>query len=295
MIDNNQFDTNQRRYATALKPGLGLGLFFCLFLLMLVVASMLLQLVMSKWGDSTAALRIVTIVQDLLVFILPPTVTALMMTRLPAEFLEVMKPPKLTLVLAAVLTMLLAVPVMNLIISWNASISLPASLEWMRVAEENAQATLEKLMGLPTAGNLVMSLLIVGCLTGFAEELFFRGGVQKLLLCTRMNPHLAIWLAAVIFSLFHIQVFGFVPRVLLGAFFGYLMWWSGSLWLAVIAHAFNNMVVVAGRWAKEWFESAPDIDAVGTASSVESVIMAIVSVGLAAVMVVALRKLCLRG
>ncbi len=295
MIDNNQFDTNQRRYATALKPGLGLGLFFCLFLLMLVVASMLLQLVMSKWGDSTAALRIVTIVQDLLVFILPPTVTALMMTRLPAEFLEVMKPPKLTLVLAAVLTMLLAVPVMNLIISWNASISLPASLEWMKVAEENAQATLEKLMGLPTAGNLIVSLLIVGCLTGFAEELFFRGGVQKLLLCTRMNPHLAIWLTAVIFSLFHMQVLGFVPRVLLGAFFGYLMWWSGSLWLAVIAHAFNNMVVVAGRWVKAWFEAAPDIDAIGTASSVESVIMTIVSVGLTAIMIVALRKLCLRG
>lgn len=294
MTDNNLFDTNQRRYATALKPGLGLGLFFCLFLFMLVVASMLLQLVMSKWGDSTAALRIVTIVQDLLVFILPPTVTALMMTRLPAEFLEVMKPPRLTVVIAAVLAMMLAVPVMNIIISWNASITLPASLEWMRIAEENAQATLEKLMGLPTAGNLIVSLLIVGCLTGFAEELFFRGGVQKLLLCTRMNPHLAIWLAAVIFSLFHMQVLGFVPRVLLGAFFGYLMWWSGSLWLAVIAHAFNNMVVVAGRWAKEWFESAPDIDAIGTASSVESVIMAIVSAGLTAVMIVALRRLCLR-
>lgn len=294
MTDNHLFDTNQRRYATALKPGLGLGLFFCLFLFMLVVASMLLQLVMSKWGDSTAALRIVTIVQDLLVFILPPTVTALMMTRLSAEFLEVMKMPRLTAVLAAVLAMMLAVPVMNIIISWNASISLPASLEWMRVAEENAQATLEKLMGPPTAGNLIMSLLIVGCLTGFAEELFFRGGVQKLLLCTRMNPHVAIWLAAVIFSLFHMQVLGFVPRVLLGAFFGYLMWWSGSLWLSVIAHAFNNMVVVGSRWANAWFEAALDIDAIGTAPSVQSVIMAIVSVSLTAVMIVALRKLCLR-
>lgn len=288
-------DATRHRYATALKPGLGLGLFFCLFLFMLVVASMLLQLVLGKWGDSTAALRIVTVVQDLLVFILPPTVTALMMTRLPAEFLEIMKPPRLAVTLVAVVTMLLAVPAMNLIISWNASVNLPESLEWMRTAEENAQATLERIMGAPTGGNLMMSLLIIGCLTGFAEELFFRGGVQKLLLCTRLNPHLSIWLAAVVFSLFHMQVLGFVPRVLLGAFFGYLMWWSGSLWLAVIAHAFNNMVVVVGRWAKVWFESAPDIDAIGTTPSVESVALAVVSVGLTAVMIVALRRLCLRG
>lgn len=288
-------EESQRRYVTALKPGLGLGLFFCLFLFMLVVASMLLQLVLSKWGDSTAALRIVTIFQDLLVFILPPTVTALMMTRLPAEFLEVMKAPRLVSVSVAILAMLVAVPAMNLIISWNASISLPESLEWMRAAEENAQATLEKLMGSPTTGNLVMSLLIVGCLTGFAEELFFRGGVQKLLLCTRMNPHLAIWVASVVFSLFHMQILGFVPRVLLGAFFGYLMWWSGSLWLPVIAHAFNNMLVVAGRWACEWSESVPDIDAIGVGESVESVILAIVSVGLTAIVIVALRRLCLRG
>lgn len=284
-----------RRYSTALKPGLGLGLFFCLFLFMLVVASMSLQFVLSRWGDSTAALRIVTIVQDVFVFILPPTVTALMMTRLPAEFLEVMKSPKLAVVLVAVLAMLVAIPAMNLMISWNASLPLPESFAWMKTAEENAQATLERLMGAPTGGNLVMSLLIVGCLTGFAEELFFRGGVQKLLLCTRMNPHVAIWLAAVIFSLFHMQVLGFVPRVLLGAFFGYLMWWSGSLWLAVIAHAFNNMLVVAIRWAGEWCGSVPDIDAIGTGASAGSVTLVVVSTVLTGLVIVMLRRLCLRG
>lgn len=285
---------DDRRYSTALKPGLGLGLFFCLFLFMLVVASLLLQLVLSKWGDSTAALRIVTIVQDLLVFILPPTVTALMMTRLPAEFLEVMRRPRLFTVLIVVLVMLASVPAMNVVIDWNASIDLPESLSWFKTAEENAQATLEKLMGAPTVGNLIMSVLIMGCLTGFAEELFFRGGVQKLLMCGRMNPHVAIWLTALIFSLFHIQIFGLVPRMLLGAFFGYLMWWSGSLWLSVIAHAFNNTLVVVADWLTKNDAGVPDIDSVGVGLSTESVVTAIVSVGLTAIFILVLRRACLK-
>ena len=36
------------------------------------------------------------------------------------------------------------------------------------------------------------------------------------------------------------QFFGFVPRVLLGALFGYLMYWSGNLWIPIIAHLVNN-------------------------------------------------------
>lgn len=295
MTDQLKKIDNPRRYQTALKPGLGLGMFFCLFLLMLVATSMVLQLVMSKWGDSQAALRIVTLVQDVLVFILPSMVTALMMTRLPAEFLEVMKRPRLAEVLLALLAMVVALPAMNVVIAWNESIDLPASLEWMRVSEGNAKATIEKLMGPTTMGNFVVSLLLVGCLTGFAEELFFRGGVQKLLMCMRLNRHVAIWLAAVIFSLFHMQALGFVPRVMLGAFFGYLMWWSGTLWLPVIAHAFNNSLVVVNRWAGAWWGSAPDLDAVGASTGATDLIMVAVSVVLTVVVVAALRRRCLQG
>ncbi|MDE7136319.1 MAG: CPBP family intramembrane metalloprotease, partial [Muribaculaceae bacterium] len=42
--------------------------------------------------------------------------------------------------------------------------------------------------------------------------------------------------------------YGFVPRILMGAYFGYLIWWTGSLWVPVIAHAFNNSLVVVIQW-----------------------------------------------
>ncbi|MDE6177435.1 MAG: CPBP family intramembrane metalloprotease, partial [Paramuribaculum sp.] len=91
---------------------------------------------------------------------------------------------------------------------------------------------------------LIISVIIIGVLAGVSEELFFRGTLQRLLITRPMPPHIAIWLTAVIFSLVHFQFFGFVPRVLLGAFFGYLAWWSGSVWLPAIIHAVNNSVVV---------------------------------------------------
>jgi membrane protease YdiL (CAAX protease family) len=44
------------------------------------------------------------------------------------------------------------------------------------------------------------------------------------------------------------QFFGFIPRVLLGALFGYLYYWSGNLTLAIIAHFVNNGVSVLAMY-----------------------------------------------
>lgn len=281
-------DSKSRRYHTALKPSLGLGLLCCLFLFMLIIVSMVVLWITSRIGTSATALRISTVAQDLLVFILPALVTAMMVTRLPAEFLELMKKPKAAGAMLAIAVMLAAIPAMNLIIEWNASWQLPPSMEWMKESEANAEATLNTLMGPATIGNLLISLLIVGALTGVAEEMFFRGALQKLLLCTRINPHAAIWIAAAIFSAIHFQVYGFVPRMLLGAFFGYLMWWSGSLWLPILAHAFNNSVVVVARWIKE--TSAFDLDSIGTSASPDVAIAVTLSAVLTVALIIVLRK-----
>ena len=85
---------------------------------------------------------------------------------------------------------------------------------------------------------------MVGTMTGFSEELFFRGGLQGILSRTNMGSAAAVWIAAIIFSTMHFQFFGFIPRLLMGAFFGYLLVWSRCLWVPVFAHALNNSIVV---------------------------------------------------
>ena len=57
------------------------------------------------------------------------------------------------------------------------------------------------------------------------------------------EPHLAIWVTAIIFSFVHFQFYGFVPRMLMGALLGYMLCWTGSLWIAMLMHFTNNAIV----------------------------------------------------
>jgi hypothetical protein len=82
-----------------------------------------------------------------------------------------------------------------------------------------------------------------------------------------MNVKIAIWLAAFIFSAIHMQFFGFFPRLLLGAFFGYLLLWSGNLWLPIVAHFTNNGIAIVFYYLKYNGYKVPDIDTIGTGST----------------------------
>lgn len=212
--------------------------------------------ILSNLGGADRALaftRIGAVMQDIFMLVVPAVVTALLVTRRPATLLGVDRAPGLWPVALTICTMIVASPLMDVIIKWNAHITLPESLaaveQSLRSAEQRASEAVEMILGPHTDGNLVMSLLIVGVLAGFSEELFFRGAMQRLLHSAPMPGWGAVWLTATIFSLIHFQAFGFVPRLLLGAYFGYLMLWSGSVWLPVIAHTVNNSLYVILRYA----------------------------------------------
>lgn len=219
---------------------------------LMTTISGVIALFLATDGASPARIRIAIVLQDLLLFVLPPIIAAMIASRRPADLLLLHKPGKLftyILVIAAMITM---IPAMNRIVALNEHMQLPqwlAGLEqWMESSEAAARQSTEIMLGGTSAGALVVNLLIVGVMAGFAEEIFFRGGLQQLLITKPMNPHLAIWLTAVIFSAFHMQFYGFVPRMLLGAYFGYLAWWSGTLWLPVAAHVLNNSTIVVAKW-----------------------------------------------
>ena len=52
------------------------------------------------------------------------------------------------------------------------------------------------------------------------------------------------YILAFIFSAVHLQFYGFVPRMLMGAMFGYVFVWTGSLWMPVLMHFTNNGLAV---------------------------------------------------
>lgn len=237
------------------NPGLGIGVLFGAFFALMVIVSIGVGIFMFATGDvqlSAKGLRIITVIQDVFVFVIPAVIAAIVVTRLPANLLAITAKPRFTSIVMALVILGVSMPAMEYIISLNQSLPLPDSLGWLedliRKMEDDAANAVNALAGGTSVGDLIMGVLIVGVLTGFSEEIFFRGAMLNLFLSTRMRKHLCVWLVAIIFSFMHFQFYGFVPRILMGAYFGYLIWWTGSLWVPVIAHAFNNSLVVVIQW-----------------------------------------------
>lgn len=127
---------------------------------------------------------------------------------------------------------------------WNASVQFPSWTGAMGEMFTNMEKQAELLIKLITS-NLSPSIfalvfVVVAIIPALGEEFVFRGLIQTELQRAFGNPHAAIWVAAAIFSAFHFQFFGFFPRLLIGALLGYLYYWSGNLWLPILAHFFNN-------------------------------------------------------
>lgn len=120
---------------------------------------------------------------------------------------------------------------------------LPWPKEFISGREQNE--TLTKLLLMGTGyGDLMLNLFIVAVLPAFCEEFFFRGFLQRVLMKWFKDAHLSILIAAVVFSAFHFDAVNFLPRFLLGAMLGYLFYWTGSLWLPIIAHFLHNAQTV---------------------------------------------------
>ena len=98
----------------------------------------------------------------------------------------------------------------------------------------------------PTGILGYLELFLLMCLsTAIGEEMMFRGAVLNCLRQGgRLNWHLTIWLIGLIFSLIHFEMMGFLSRWLMGAMLGYLVYWSRSLWPAILAHCTNNLIAL---------------------------------------------------
>ncbi len=246
----------------SLSFGQRLALLFLLFVVGIILTS-LVQVLAGRLTDNVvAATRIVFVIQDLLAFILPALITAMLITRLPADFLRLRTLPSGRMFLLAIVAIVVCQPAIDGVNRLCEALPWPQAILDL---EATLAATTRSLIGPHDAANLLVSLLVMAVLTGLAEEIFFRGALQRLLETRPMSVHLAVWLAAVIFALMHGQPVGLLPRTLLGAMFGYLTVWSGSLWTAVVCHALNNGLAVWTQWAGIDFVSTPAVSVASAA------------------------------
>lgn len=99
-----------------------------------------------------------------------------------------------------------------------------------------------------TMAVLVATFLAV--VPAFVEETLFRGYVLRRLL-ERWHPAAAIGVSALIFASAHLDPTHIVAVLPMGVWFGVVAWRCGSTWPAMLCHAVQNLVGVAGMMGGE--------------------------------------------
>lgn len=152
--------------------------------------------------------------------------------------------PDWRIFLWAILVVLVGMPLLEFIIQWNQNINLPAGFEdierWMKNSEDQMSQLTRFLLNFQSPVDFGIGLAVIAGMAALGEEIFFRGVLQSLFERYIGNSHVAVWVAAAIFSFIHFQFYGFFPRLFLGAFFGYLYVWFRTIWVPIVAHFFNN-------------------------------------------------------
>ncbi len=245
-----------------------------LFVLGLVFSSILIGIYVFASGmtmqsamNDAGAMRVIQMISSLVTFLLPSILAAGLFSEQPSRYLQLNK-PSISVALLSVLTVLAFLPFLNLIISLNQKMVLPESMQmvehWMREKENAATELTKMLMQTDNIGGLLLNVLLFGVVAGVGEEFLFRGVMQRLFEKIYKNPHAVIWIVAVIFSAIHVQFYGFIPRILLGALMGYLLLWTKSLWIAVLAHFVNNCFSVFAYYFSSDEATFEELDTIGT-------------------------------
>ncbi len=188
------------------------------------------------------------IAQDVLAFILPAIAAMMVFYYRPLEVMGLNKAPTLMSLLIIVLFYVVSLPAMNWIVELNEAMSLPSWMSgietWMRATEDAASEATQSILDIHTWPELCATVFVVGLMAGLSEEILFRGAMLRTMEDSRLGIHVVVWIVAIVFSAFHVQFYGFIPRMLLGLWLGYLFVWTRSLWVPIIAHTLNNSTVV---------------------------------------------------
>jgi sodium transport system permease protein len=181
----------------------------------------------------------------LLAFVAAPTLfMALLLTTRPAAALGLNSVSMRSLGLAALLAIVLLLPLSELTV--YVLERFPSVMELM--AEHNALTT--ELRALVRTGSPRMQVesvleyaLVLIILPAFTEELAFRGfiltGLRR-----RFQPWMAILLSSCLFALYHFNAFQLVPAFVLGLVLGTLTLRSGSVFPAMLFHLMHNGLLI---------------------------------------------------
>ena len=230
--------------------GFFVGQIIAVFICMAASANPFENMVVDLLAQPFWALQSAQFFTAVCTFLLPAVITAWLCSSQPKAYLSIRAFPAMRLLAVVCLATLLLSPTVSLTEYFNSQMHLPESMaaieEWIKSTEELAETLVQKMIATKGVVAFIINLFVIAIVASVTEEFLFRGALLHIVRQKIKNHHVAIWIVAILFSAIHLQFYGFVPRTLLGAYLGYLVYWTKNIWVPVFAHFIHNAVAFMG-------------------------------------------------
>ena len=216
--------------------------------------------------DYVAASKLIQIIGSLGTFIIPAFLFSYLFSGDFLSYYRFRDPVGASALFVTVLMMVAVIPFINYLAEINMRIDFPIRVidRILRELEGEAEQIMQAFTSTGSQWGLMVNLLMIGVLAAVGEELIFRGLLQRLMEDMIRNVHLAILITAILFSAFHFQFFSFLPRFVLGAILGYLMYLGRSIWFPILAHFVNNAMGVVYYYFNNRGDTDDMLEDIGT-------------------------------
>jgi membrane protease YdiL (CAAX protease family) len=191
------------------------------------------------------ALRVVQVISTFFAFFVPAYITARMANRKPMKLLGYKSHFNYKQVFLVLVIMFVSVFLAGALGEINQKIPLAKPLmDYFKHLEDSYSDQVQAMAQIRTLADYIITLIIIAFLPALFEETFFRGAMQTYLYRSTRISWLSILITSIIFSLAHFSFYGFLGRVALGYVLGLIFYYTGNIWLNVLAHFFNNGLAV---------------------------------------------------
>ena len=246
IFDQNLAQFKKKQYFCGMKQKLIQILVWLGLLFVGTVVSVMLWTLLFHGSTSVGAQKWLQFFSVIGTFLIPPIVCAYLWDadHRADRWLQMDRGTDWRHFVMAIGIMIVALPAINLFAYLNSLIPMPQSAI---DAEGNADALLKAFLDTNSVSGVLVNLGLLALLPALAEEMTFRGVLQQVMSGERLSvsgyrKHIAIWVTAIVFSAIHMQFLGFIPRMLMGALFGYMFVWTGTLWIPIVMHFTNNAI-----------------------------------------------------
>ena len=175
-----------------------------------------------------------------IIFILVPTLVLIRFASTnQQEFLR-LKMPSVPGILVSLVGIFSLQQMLQIYLIYQERIPLPPEVQSiMEKFKEMFEAVYKQLVSTNSIPELLWVIIIVALIPAIAEEFLFRGLVQRSFE-KGLTPMRGVIATGLIFGAYHMNPFSFIPLAVIGIYLGFLTMRSGSIWVSVVTHFFNN-------------------------------------------------------